>query len=162
MTYVTAALCTLVRLLRPCVGLHADPSGYLRTLAAEYRRRSRRVRRYSLPEHTPARPVATAPRTDPGRATSTAQTPDQFGPFIPRPRHPVDRRRTTPLPASSRTMYSTPDTPWALLPTFHHSHGHAHALEPSAATARDDLVRTYYRAHEQHVRAIRTRTGHTA
>ncbi|MGW9554762.1 hypothetical protein ACWGSK_09675 [Nocardiopsis sp. NPDC055551] len=162
MTYVTAALCTLVRLLRPCGGLHADPSGYLRTLAAEYRRRSRRVRRYTLPEHTPARPAATTPRTNPGRATSTAQTPDQFGPFIPRPRRPVDLQRPTPLPASSRTMYSTPDTPWALLPTFHLSHGHAHALEPSAATARDDLVRTYYRAYEQHVRAIRTRTGHTA
>ncbi|MEU3308756.1 hypothetical protein [Nocardiopsis sp. NPDC006832] len=150
MTYVTAALCTLVRLLRPCGGLHADPSGYLRTLAAEYRRRSRRVRRYTLPEHTSARPAA------------TAQAPDQFGPFIPRPRRPVDLQRPTPLPASSRTMYSTSDTPWALLPTLRLSHGHAHALEPSTATARDDLVRTYYRVHEQHVRALRTRTGHTA
>ncbi|SIO85632.1 hypothetical protein [Nocardiopsis sp. JB363] len=150
MTYVTAALCTLVRLLRPCGGLHTDPSGYLRALAAEYRRRSRRVRRYTLPEHTSARP------------TATAQAPDQFDPFIPRPRRPVDLQHPIPLPASSRTMYSTPETPWALLPTFRVSHDHAHVLKTSAATARDDLVRTYYRVHEQHARTIRTRNGHTA
>ncbi|MGW5878261.1 hypothetical protein ACWFMI_17110 [Nocardiopsis terrae] len=168
MTYVTAALCTLVRLLRPCGGLHADPSGYLRTLAAEYRRRSRRVRRYTLPEHTPSRPDSTVPRTNPTQGASntgpkptTAQIPDQVGPFIPRPRRPVDVQRPTPFPADSRTTHPTPDTPRALLPTFRVSHGHTPAPEPSATAGRVDLVRTYYRAYEQHTRATRTRAAHT-
>ena len=47
-----AVLAVPVRLARPTRGLHASAYGYTRGLAAEVRRRSRRVRRYAnnLPE----------------------------------------------------------------------------------------------------------------
>ncbi|MGW5875512.1 hypothetical protein ACWFMI_03010 [Nocardiopsis terrae] len=156
MTYVTAALCTLVRLLRPCGGLHADPSGYLRTLAAEYRRRSRRVRRYTLPEYGKVPPSSTGTR-------ASGPAPNQVGPFIPQPRRPVDSR--TPVPGTNTPAPPHPtghlSTPPALLPTFRVRPGHPSAVGADAVpvAVQTDLVRTYYREHEQRARAARSRAG---
>ena len=90
MKYLTALLYAIVRLLRPCEGLHADPSGYIRTVVAELRNRSRRVRRYAedLPPaaQLPAPPRVPAPRRpadDVLPATlPTFRVPDDYVPVV--------------------------------------------------------------------------------
>lgn len=69
MQHVTALLCVLVRLVRASDGVHSDPSGYLRAVFAEVRRRSRRVRRYAA--NVPTVAVHAVPR-------------------VPAPRRPLD------------------------------------------------------------------------
>lgn len=70
------ALCaTIIRLLRPSDGLHADPCGYFRSVASEVRRRrSTRVRRFA-----PSPPA-------------TAQSSTEPAPLVPAPRKPADAR----------------------------------------------------------------------
>lgn len=57
-----ALFATLARLLKPTQGLHSDPSGYVRAVIAEFRRRSRRVRPFVAETVTDAAPLVPAPR----------------------------------------------------------------------------------------------------
>src|SRR5699024_2223423 len=78
MTTLTALLCAFVRLLRPADGVHSDPSGYLRAVLGEVRRRSRRVRRYAadLPTVAVADDVPRPPV--PSGVLSTAHVPTDY------------------------------------------------------------------------------------
>ncbi|WP_230480301.1 hypothetical protein [Nocardiopsis kunsanensis] len=136
-------MCTvLVRLLRPTRGIHTSPSGYLRELGAELRRRrSGRVRRYvaDMPAALATDPTSYEPphlAPAPDRNEHNAPTP-----HVPAPRRPSDDR-------PSRAFQKRP------------SHG-----APVPQYDPDDLARAYLRAHEHRAlasaqrRADRTRLG---
>ena len=157
------AVCTvLVRLLRPTRGIHASPSGYLRELGGELRRRrSGRVRRYvadmpaALTTTSPSsRPLTVAPVSGknendapiPHAPTPRTPAPNTPAPHVPAPRRPSDVRLSGIRPSRGPSQCS--------------SHG-----APVPQYDPDDLARAYLRAHEHRTliaaqrRADRTRLG---